>query len=361
MAERAATPEEVARMVRMVEQGMEEGAWGLSTGLWYAPMSAADRAENVAVCRAAGFFATHQRDYGPQIFEATEESLAIAREADVPVQIAHLQMNGAGNIGRAPELLDVLDRARTGGVDVTCDTYPYTAGSTLAQSLLPGWALDGGPEAILRRLSEPETRARLIASMAGKTDWNTYTLVGAESNANAPFEGMPFDVIAEKRGLSVPEWVCALLEEDALRACFVHHGAHEGNVRDILRWDGQMIGSDGLHLPGKTHPRLYGTFPRILGYYAREEGTISLETAVHKMTGAPAQRIGLKQRGTLAVGHAADMVIFDPQTVRDTATFDDPLRYPTGILSVFVNGQAVKRNEQPTCALPGRVLRRTRD
>lgn len=359
MEARPADAGEIARMERMVAEGMEQGAWGLSTGLWYAPMCHANRAENVAVCRAAGFFATHQRDYGEDILTATEESVAIAREAGVPVQIAHLQMNGPQNAGRAPELLALLERARADGVDVTCDTYPYTAGSTFVQSLLPYWATEGGPDAILRRLSEPETRARIISELgARRIDWSRFLLVGVRSDANTPYEGQTFDFIASARGLSVPEWICAVLEEDDLRACYVSHAAHENNVRDILRWPHQMVGSDGLHLPGKCHPRLYGTFPRILGRYVRQERVISLEEAVRKMTSAPAARLGLRDRGVLKVGNAADLVLFDPATVRDTATFEDPLRFPEGMPCVWVNGVAVKRDHQPTHALPGQVLRR---
>jgi N-acyl-D-amino-acid deacylase len=152
--------------------------------------------------------------------------------------------------------------------------------------------------------------------------------------------------------------VCALLEEDDLKACYVCRAAHEGNVRDILRWPNQIVGSDGLHMPGKTHPRLYGTFPRVLGLYARDEKVIDLPEAVRKMTSAPADRLGIRGRGTLEVGKAADLALFNPATVRDAATYEDPLRFPEGIPHVFVNGVAVKRNDQPTGALPGRVLRR---
>lgn len=367
MQERPADKADILAMTAMVIDGMEQGAWGMSTGIWYAPMRAAARDELVALCRAAGFFATHQRDYGSQIFAATEESLGIARDAGVPVQIAHLQMNGPDNAGRADDLLALLDRARAGGVDVTCDTYPYTAGSTFIQSLLPEWAVDGGPEAIARRLADPETRQQIVRAIQGDAlarsggpGWDRYNLVGAQSAQNRSLEGLTFAAAAEARGMSVPEWVCAVLEEDEMRACYVHHAAHEGNVRDILQWPGQMIGSDGLHLPGKTHPRLYGTFPRVLGRYSRDESVISLEQAVHKMTGAPAARLGLKQRGLLQEGYAADIVLFDPATVCDTATFEDPLRYPTGVPYVFVNGTAVKWQDQPTMALPGRVLRRRR-
>lgn len=365
MVERTATPGEVAQMEALVMQGMEQGGWGLSTGLWYAPMRSADRSELARLCRIAGFFATHQRDYTAALFAATEESIAIAREADVPVQISHLQMNGAANAGRAPELLALLERAHRSGTDVTCDTYPYTAGSTLLQALLPSWATQDGPEGLLRTLADPGERARLIATIGGvetegaadSDDWSRYTLVGAMSPAGVPCDGLPFDRIAAGRGLSVPEWICVALEEESLRACFVHHGAHEGNVRDILQWPHQMIGSDGLHLSGTTHPRLYGTFPRVLGRYVREEKVITLEQAVHKMTGLPAARLGLKQRGVLKTGYSADIVVFDPETVRDTATFEDPLRYPDGIPYVFVNGVAAKEDGQPTGALAGKVLR----
>jgi N-acyl-D-amino-acid deacylase len=360
MEERPATKEELAQMIQMLEQGLEEGAWGMSTGIWYAPMRSAEREELVSLCRASGFFATHQRDYGEQIEASTLETLAIAEEAGVPVQIAHFQLNGPTNAGRAPQMLEVLARARAKGIDVTCDTYPYTAGSTFVQSMLPAWAVDGGPEQILRRLADPQSRNRMRDELASRpTDWSRYALVGAESTANAPYEGMSFDTIAKKRGMTEPEWVCALLEEDNLRACFVHHGAHEENVRTILQWEHQMVGSDGLHLPGKTHPRLYGTFPRILGYYAREQKVISLETAVHKMTLAPAQRLGLERRGKLAQGYFADLVLFDPESVRDVATFEDPLRYPTGIDWVFVNGKPAKLAGNPTHSLAGKVLRRT--
>jgi N-acyl-D-amino-acid deacylase len=359
MEERPATEAELQGMLGLLAQGMEEGAWGMSTGIWYAPMRAAAKEELVRLCRLAGFFATHQRDYGEEIFAATEESLGIADEAGVPVQISHLQMNGPDNAGRAAELLAKLDQARARGIDVSCDTYPYTAGSTFIQSLLPAWAIDGGPDAILRRLGEPQTRERMAADLAARrVDWSRYNLVGAESAANHPYEGRSFDAIAQARGMSVPAFVCAVLEEEQLRACFVHHAAHEENVRDVLRWNGQMVGSDGLHLPGKTHPRLYGTFPRVLGRYVREERILSLEQAVYKMTAMPAARLGLKQRGVLKAGYYADLVVFDPESITDTATFEEPLRFPTGIPFVFVNGVAVKEADAPTNALPGRVLRR---
>lgn len=359
MEARAAYSAERAQMEAMVREGMEQGAWGLSAGLWYAPMCHADRAENVAVCRAAGLFATHQRAYDSDIFTATEETLAIAEEAGVPVQLSHLQLSGADIVGRAVEVLDLLDRARARGVDVTWDSYPYAAGSTLVQALLPGWATDGGPNATLRRLQLPETAARIESDLAASgRDWSRTVLAGARSATNRPYESLSFTDIASRRSLSVPAYVVRLLIEDELQACFIGHTQDERDVRAVLQHSAQMVGSDGLHLPGKTHPRLYGTFPRVLGEYARDRRDLSLAEAVRKMTSAPAARLGLKDRGTLNVGHAADLVLFDPATVRDTATYEDPLRYPEGIPCVWVNGVAVKRDDQPTGALPGQVLRK---
>ncbi len=360
MQERAADRGEVERMRSMVLQGMDEGAWGVSTGIWYAPMRAADRTELVTVFRAGGLFATHQRDYGISIFEATQESIEVAREANVPVQISHLQMNGPQNAGRAGKLIEMLNAARSSGVDVTCDTYPYTAGSTFIQSLLPAWASEGGPTSILDFLAiEGESKSRVLAYLNTLSAvWSEYMLVGATSSINQPFDGLTFPEIASARDLTVPEWICRVLLEDELRACFVHHGAHEGNVREIMSWDHQMVGSDGLHLTGKTHPRLFGTFPRVLGKYVRETQTISLESAVYKMTGAPAERLGLKDRGFIRPGLAADLTIIDSATVTDTATFTDPLQYPAGVPFVFVNGVAAVRNGLPTGALAGSVLRR---
>lgn len=359
MAARPADASERAAMEQMVMEGIAQGAWGMSTGLWYAPMCHADRAENVSLCHAAGFFATHQRAYDAGLVAATEETIAIAEEAGVPVQLSHLQLSGAEIAGQADAILHLLDRARSRGVDITWDSYPYCAGSTLVQALLPAWATDGGPEATLRRLNDPKITARIEAELASSDrDWEKTVLAGARSMTNRPYESLSFRAIAEKRGLSIPEFVCRLVVEDEMQACFIAHSQDESDVRAVLQHPAQMVGSDGLHLPGKTHPRLYGTFPRVLGEYARNNRTLTLAEAVRKMTGAPAARLGLKDRGTLEVGKAADLVLFDPARVHDTATYEDPLRFPEGIPHVWVNGIAVKRDDQPTGHRPGRVLRR---
>jgi N-acyl-D-amino-acid deacylase len=359
MAARPSDSNERAAMEQMVEEGIAQGAWGLSTGLWYAPMSHADRAENVAVCRAAGFFATHQRSYGADLVAATEETIAIAEEAGVPVQLSHLQLGVPEIHGTSPEILALLDRARKCGVDITWDSYPYAAGSTMVQALLPGWATDGGPEATLRRLHDPDLRTSIEAELAAENrDWNRTILAGAQSAINRPYESLSFMRIAQDRGMSIPAYVCALIIEDDMQACFISHSQNEADVQNVLQHPAQMVGSDGLHLTGKTHPRLFGTFPRVLSEYVRERRALSLEEAVRKMTSAPAERLGLKDRGVLKAGAMADLVLFDPATVKDIATYEDPLRFPDGIPNVWVNGVAVKRDGQATHALPGHVLRR---
>lgn len=357
MEARVATALERAQMSEMVREGMRQRAWGLSTGLWYAPMCYADRAELVAVCRAAGFFATHQRDYSAHLTESTQETIDIAAEAGVPVQLSHLQLGGRP-AGSANSVLEQIDQARASGVDIAYDQYPYGAGSTMVAALLPAWAGDGGPEAILRRLANQAERQKICEEITALgRDWSLVSLVGAWSKTNRAFEGVRFSEIAAARKIGIGELICRLIEEEEMKACFIAYHTTEEDVTTILCHPQQTIGSDGLHLTGKTHPRLYGTFPRVLSHFVREKRAISLETAVHKMTGAPAARLGIKERGIVAPGMAADLVLFDPSTVRDTATYEDPLRFPEGIPWVWVNGQAVKRNGEPTRALPGKVLR----
>lgn len=364
MADRAATSEELGRMTDLIRQGMEEGAFGLSTGLWYSPMSYADPAENTAVCAAVakygGFFATHMRDYGDGILDALDESYAMSRESGAPLQVSHLQIGGARNWGRAPEVLAHIENAKASGIDVAYDAYPYTAGSTLVQAMLPTWATAGGPSAILERLAQPESRGRIVEAMNGADrDWTRHVLCGARSAKWKGYEGETFAQMAEAEGVEIGELVARILVEDELQACFIAHLGDERDLREILKHPAQMIGSDGLHLPGKTHPRLFGAFPRLLARYVREQGLLTVEEAVWKMTGFPAQRMGFRDRGLLRKGYAADITVFDPATVRDVATFEDPCRYPEGIPYVIVNGKVVVDNGRHTGVLAGEVLERS--
>ncbi|MGV3723753.1 MAG: N-acyl-D-amino-acid deacylase family protein [Actinomycetota bacterium] len=361
MADRPATPDELRQMTDLIRQGMEEGAWGLSTGLWYSPMSYADRQENVAVCKAVGdyggFFATHMRDYGDDILGALDESFEMSQSSGAPVQVSHLQIGGARNWGRAGEVLAHIDAARERGVDVCFDSYPYTAGSTLIQAMLPTWATAGGPSKLLERLHDPEILQRVADAMnAAERDWTRHMLCGVRCARWKGYEGESFDRIAASEGISIGDVVCRLLVDDELQACFIAHLGDETDLRQILQHPAQMLGSDGLHLPGKTHPRLFGAFPRLLSRYVREQGILTLENAVWKITGFPAQRMGFKDRGQIREGYAADVVVFDPATIRDVATFDDPCRYPEGIAQVLVNGRVVVEGGKHTGVLAGEVL-----
>lgn len=361
MADRAATSDELKVMTDLVRQGMDEGAWGLSTGLWYSPMSYAAREENVAICKVVaefgGFFATHMRDYSEGILTALDESYDISRESGAPVQVSHLQIGGVRNWGRAGEVLAHIEGGQKSGVDVTYDSYPYTAGSTLVQAMLPTWATVGGPSVLMARLNDPEIRPRIAEAMdAADRDWTRHVLCGVRAASYKPYEGETFALIAEKEGINIGELVCRILVDDELQACFIAHLGDERDLRQILQHPSQMIGSDGLHLPGKTHPRLFGAFPRLLSRYVREQGILTLEQAVWKMTGFPAQRMGFKDRGRVAKGLAADITVFNPATVRDVATFEDPCRFPEGIPYVFVNGHAVVDGGKHTGALKGEVL-----
>lgn len=361
MADRASTPDELGQMTDLIRQGMEEGAWGLSTGLWYSPMSYADTQENIAVCKAVadygGFFATHMRDYGDNILGALDESYEMSLKSGAPLQVSHLQIGGSKNWGRAGEVLDHIEQARARGVDVAFDNYPYTAGSTLIQAILPTWATVGGPTKLLERLGDSTVRDQIVDALnRSERDWSRHVLCGVRCVSWKPFEGESFSKIAEAESTNIGDVICRLLVDDELQACFIAHTGDESDLRQIVKHPAQMIGSDGLHLPGKTHPRLFGAFPRLLSRYVREQGVLTLEEAVWKMTGFPAQRMGFKDRGRIAKGLAADVTVFDPATVRDVATFDDPCRYPEGIPFVFVNGRAVVDNGVHTGILAGEVL-----
>jgi N-acyl-D-amino-acid deacylase len=361
MAERPATRDEVDAMVRLVRQGMEEGARGMSSGLWYAPMSYGAPEEPVELCRVVaqrgGFWAVHMREYGDGLLDALAEVIRIAEASGVSLQVSHLQTSGPENAGRSHEALAMIEAARSRGVDVLCDSYPYIAGSTLLQAILPTWAVAGGPEAILRRLAEPEARSRIAADLEAQSrDYENTFLSGTRSRKNEPYEGQALAAIARARGTGVGDLVCRLLEEEELLACFISHHGNEEDVRNVLAHPTQVVGSDGLHLPGKAHPRLHGTFPRVLARYVREERLLALEAAVRKMTGASADRMGLKDRGYVRPDMAADLVVFDPATVSDEATYEEPNRYPTGIPWVIVNGVVVKEGERHTGALEGQVL-----
>lgn len=368
---RAPSAEELKRMEEIVEQGMKDGAVGLSTGLIYVPGTYAKTDEVVALARVAarygGIYATHMRDEGNGVVEAIRESIKIGEEAGLPVDISHFKISSKKLWGQTPTTLGMVSEARKRGLSVTVDQYAYTASSTSLESLLPSWSRAGGLAEAKKRLADPETRARILKEMkdglkrSGFKDY-AYAAV-AEYKPNAEFNGLSIAEITKKaRGKSgLDQQIEQIIEMyEAGGAGMVYHKMNEEDVRRIMREPWTMIASDsGVRRfnEGVPHPRGYGNNVRVLGHYVRELKALTLEDAVRKMTSLPAQTFGLRDRGLIREGFAADFVIFDENTVGDRATFEQPHQYPVGISHVFVNGEAVLADGQMTAARPGAPLR----
>jgi N-acyl-D-amino-acid deacylase len=369
---RRATPEEIQRMVGLVEQGMKDGAFGMSTGLFYVPGTFTPTDEVIELARAAGRFGgmheSHQRDDAAKVLDSVRETIAIGEQGHLPTQISHAKVLGRGNWGRSTDILRLVDEARARGVDVTLDQYPYTASSTsISAALLPAWVLEGGREAMLARLYDPASRERAKAdSIAMIRDER-----GGGDPKNVQFASCAFDPslvgqtladLTQQRGLEITienaaETTLWLVEQGGCQGIF--HAMSEEDLERILRHPATMIGSDG-EVPRfgreNPHPRSYGTFARVLGVYVREKQILGLEDAIRKMSGFPAARLGLTDRGLLRPGMKADIAIFDPGRVRDMATYDKPHQYAEGFSHVVVNGQVVFEKGEMTSARPGRVL-----
>jgi N-acyl-D-amino-acid deacylase len=370
-ARRPPTARELITMERLMDDSMASGAYGLATGLIYAPGSYADTEEIVAVARRAahgGFYASHIRGEGETLLAAVAEAIRVGREGGLPVQVSHIKAAGRPNWGRVEHALALIDSARGEGLDVMADVYPYTASSTTLRTLLPDWALEGGIEAMLERLGNPGARARIRQEMTGGSPilarglgWEDIMIASSPSRPEA--EGRRLADIAAGWKMDPLDAAMDLLLAEHGKGYVILFQLDEADLRRALVHPEVMIGSDGSSLAvdgelgaGKPHPRSYGTFPRVLGRYAREESLLSLEQAVHKMTGLPARRLGLGDRGVLAVGAKADVVGFDAARVEDLATYEAPHQYATGIPYVLVNGRVVIDGSAHTGALPGHVL-----
>lgn len=376
-ADRAPTPAELEEMRALVERGMVDGAFGLSTGLFYLPGSFAATEEVIELSKVAaahgGIYISHMRDEGEGVFESVRETIRIGREAGIPVQITHHKIGAWRNFGRASESLELIAAARREGIDVTFDQYPYTASSTGLSSIIPRWAQEG--DRLGERLADPAARRRIVSEIV---DWVEMRFASDPSKiqlVSCRFEEETAGLFPdEMAGLTLADVLTAravapepvavaelILEIDQAGGCSsIFHAFDEGDVRTLMQAEHGMIGSDGslVHFGvASPHPRGYGTFPRVLGHYARDLGVISLPEAVRRMTSAPADRLGLADRGRIAPGLIADLTVFDPRTVADRATFSDPHQYPVGIPHVFVGGVAIVRDGEVTGARPGVILR----
>lgn len=376
--DRRATPDELARMVALVDTAMEQGALGLSTSLVYAPAIYAPTEELIALARAArrrgGIYATHIRNEGSGIDAALDEAFRIGRAADIPVEIWHLKTAGRPNWGRMPRVLARIDSARAAGLDVTADQYPYTRSATSLDASIPTWAHSGGTDSLLARLRDPATRARIRAEMLAATETENFYLgaggadgilvVGTFEDSLRHLQGQTLAAIARARGADPVEALFDIVIADRSRTGAVYSSMNESDVQAAMRhwWvavntDAGAVAPDGPFAALSTHPRAYGSFPRILGPYVREQGLMPLEYAIRKMTSLAAQRVGLADRGLVRPGMYADLTVFDPETVSDRATFEQPHQPSVGIAYVFVNGVAVLREGRLTEARPGRGLR----
>jgi N-acyl-D-amino-acid deacylase len=372
---RLLTDAEMASVVRSVEEGMDEGAFGLTTGLEYTPGTFTPTDEIVTlarvIARRGGFYASHIRNEESGLLSAIHEAIQIGREAGLPVQISHLKAAGRPNWSKQRAALNLIESARRDGVHVLADAYPYTAYSTSLTIFLPAWALEGGWDGLGARLNDSADRARIRdevreSVMGDPGEFSLIVIASTKTEENRHFVGKSVAEIGEAWGTEPAEAALRLLVEEEGAVAMIGHGMSPENVEMVLSHPLVMVGSDGASIAptGKAaetrpHPRLYGCCPRVLAHYCRERGIFDLPTAVRKMTGTPADQAGITDRGRIARGKKADLVVFDAATVKDEATFDDPHQYASGISYVVVNGQVVVENGEHSGARPGRVLRKS--
>jgi len=370
MTDQRPSESELEQMKYLLANAMGQGAVGLSTGLIYAPCAYAQTEELVELCKVAatyeGIFVVHMRNEGDQLIESLNEVIRIGEQSSIPVHVSHHKAAGKANWGKTKDTLDLMEKSRAKGVDITCDQYPYRAGSTFLSSLLPPWAHVGGTQKLLERLRNPQDREKIKKDIGegvpGWENWVSYcgwegiVISSVRTEKNKPLEGKSLSQIAKNTGKDVFAALFDLLLEEEGAGSMVLFAMDEEDIRRIVRHPTQMVCTDGL-LGGKPHPRVYGAFPRVLGRYVREEHVLTLEQAIRKMTSLPAQRLKLWDRGLLKEGLWADIVVFDPRTIIDKATFEDPHQHPDGINYVFVNGELVVEKEKHTGVRKGKVLR----
>ncbi|MFO7942106.1 MAG: D-aminoacylase [Bacillota bacterium] len=368
--DRAPSAEEMERMKRVLRDALRDGAFGMSTGLIYPPGVYSEGEELFGLGEVLGEFDaiyfTHLRDEREYLVEALGEAIEVGNRGGCRVQISHLKAFERANWGLVEEALQVMERARSEGLDITGDAYPYTASSTSLRTTLPDWVHDGGKEAMLRRLADARTKERIIEEWGDSIEWDDIMIATVNGEGNRALEGRTVAGVAAERAADPRKLVLDLLEDEDGETTMVYRGMCEEDVKRVLTSPLVMIGSDGSALSpegplgrGKPHPRNYGTFPRVIGRYAREEGIMPVELAVAKMTSWPAAKLGLLDRGLIAPGFAADLVLFDPDTIRDTATYEEPHSFPAGIDTVLVNGGMAVRGGRPAGALFGEVLLRS--
>ena len=377
--DRAPNAEELEKMKSLVRQAMEEGAMGVGSSLIYAPAFYSKTAELVALCQVAseygGMYISHIRSEGNQVMQAIDELIQIAREAKIPAEIYHLKVSGKKNWSKLPEMISKIEAAQKEGLKITADMYLYPAGATGLDAAMPPWVQEGGYEKWAERMKDPEIRKKVIQEMSQPSDsWeNLYQLAGSADNvllisfkndALKPLTGKTLNEVATMRGKSPEETAIELVIEDGSRVGAAYFLMSEDNIKKevALAWvsfgsDEGSYATEGVFLKSNAHPRAYGNFARLLGKYVREEKLFTLQEAIRRLTSFPAKNLKIQDRGSLAPGYFADVVVFDQTKIIDHATFDKPHQYATGMVHVFVNGTPVLKDGEHTGAKPGQVVR----
>jgi len=378
-ADVAPTPEQLGTMRTLVREAMEEGALGVTTALIYAPNSYAKTAELIAMAkesaRCGGIYTAHMRSEGDHIQEAVQETIEIAKSSGAPAEIHHLKLMGRENWGKLDKVVGMVNAARASGLRITADMYTYTAGGTSLDASMPPWVHDGGQEAMVARLKNPEVRAKVIAAMREQhpKDWENLfhqagadgmLILGVKHTALKPLIGKTIAQVAKSRGVSPEDAIVDLVIEDDAGVSTAYTFISEANIaREIvLPWvsfasDAESSAPEGVFLLSSTHPRAYGNFARVFAKFVRDEHLMPVEEAVRKLTSLPADNLSLKDRGRLRSGAFADLVIFDPKIFQDHSTYAKPMQYATGVTDVFINGALALKDGEPTGASTGRVLR----
>jgi N-acyl-D-amino-acid deacylase len=378
LEDKKATPEQLDQMRELVRREMEAGALGIGTSLIYAPAFYAPTEELIEMCKVAakyqGKYISHMRSEGNRLIEAVEELIRISREAGLPAEIYHLKAAGSANWPKMDKVIAMVNDARRRGLKITADMYTYPAGSTGLDAAMPPWAEDGGYEALFKRLQDAETRKKIAAAITTPTsEWeNLYVSAGSpdrillvefKSDKLKPYTGKTLGEVAKLRGKSPEETIMDLVLEDRSRVGTVYFMMNEDNIKKQVRQPWVSFGSDAASMSpeppfikSSTHPRAYGNFARLLGKYVREEKVITLQEAIRRLSGLPATNLGLDHRGFLKAGMFADVVVFDPKTIADRATFEKPHQFAVGVKHVFVNGTQVIKDGEHTGAKPGRAL-----
>ena len=369
--DRAATPAEMQRMQDMIAQAMEQGALGISTGLFYVPGSFTPTSEVIELSKVAaaygGIYISHMREEAAQLIDSVQETIRIGVEANIPVQMTHHKVIGKGNYGASVDSLRLVDEARARGIDISIDQYPYTASQTGIVALIPQWAQEGGNERLLERIASPETRGTVKAAIVDKILYDRgggdpKNVVISRNPRDRSMEGKNLAELTLEAGMSPTPENAADVVMDIVKAggaTAVYHAIGPEDVDRIMQHPATAIGSDGplsVFGVGAPHPRQYGTFARVLGHFVRERGVITLEDAIRKMSSLTAQRLGIRDRGLLAENYYADIAVFDADEIIDMATFEEPHQYAVGMKYVLVNGQLVVEDGQHTGRRPGKIL-----